>query len=152
MYVYMYVYIYIYISQRGSLLCRQNDQKPTNMNGFHSFIDGTFLCSVTFAFKMSYFSPHYFNIKNTNEILLPCILISQVLRAGGATDISCYVTHAVFPNESWRKFTEPELNVRNFWITDSIPHSHQIGQHPPFKLLSLADVIVDVLWGYDLTQ
>lgn len=85
----------------------------------------------------------------TGGTMTECI---KVLRAGGATDISCYVTHAVFPNESWKKFIEPELNVQNFWITDSIPHAHQIGQHAPFKLLSLADVIVDVLWGYDLTQ
>ncbi|KAI0219224.1 Ribose-phosphate pyrophosphokinase 4 [Lamellibrachia satsuma] len=76
----------------------------------------------------------------------------KALRAGGATHISCYVTHAVFPNESWKKFTDPTLDVENFWITDSIPHSHQISQHAPFKLLSLADVIVDILWGYDLTQ
>ncbi len=45
-----------------------------------------------------------------------------------------------------------ELAAHNFWITDSIPHGKDIEEHPPFKLLSLADIIADVLLGYDLCQ
>ena len=38
------------------------------------------------------------------------------------------------------------------WITDSVPHEREISKHPPFRLLSLGDVIADVLFGYELRQ
>ena len=65
-----------------------------------------------------------------------------------------YVTHAVFPNKSWRKFTaeDSDLGLSNFWITDSIPHAIDICQHKPFKLLSLAQDLVDALLAYDLLK
>ena len=81
--------------------------------------------------------------------------LPQVLRAAGAKKVSCFVTHAVFPKESWKTFRsdDPEaLGIDTFWITDSVPHAALISKHPPFKLLTLADMIVDVLWGYDLVQ
>jgi len=77
--------------------------------------------------------------------------------AAGAKCVSAYVTHAVFPNDSWKQFLHTESAVgdagvrfENFWITDSIPHAADIGQHPPFKMLSLASVIADALLSYDL--
>ena len=78
------------------------------------------------------------------------LLSFQALRAHGAATISLFVTHAVFPQESWRRFTEPETEFANFWITDSIPHAVSIAQNTPFKLLSLCDIIADSLLGYDL--
>lgn len=71
----------------------------------------------------------------------------------GAKSVSAYVTHAVFPQESWKIFTnKSEVNMRYFWITDSIPHATEIAKHEPFKLLSLCDVISDALLGYDLVS
>lgn len=71
----------------------------------------------------------------------------------GSTQISIFVTHAVFPGESWKKFTNcSELPLSNFWITDSIPHSFDIAQHSPFKLLSLAEAITDSLLSLDLLK
>ena len=78
------------------------------------------------------------------------LLSFQALRAHGAATISLFVTHAVFPQESWRRFTEPGAEFANFWITDSIPHAVSIAQNTPFKLLSLCDSIADSLLGYDL--
>ena len=60
------------------------------------------------------------------------------------------MTHAVFPKNSWKRFTEKEADFANFWITDSIPHSLHIAEHKPFKLLSVCEVIADSLLGYDL--
>lgn len=76
----------------------------------------------------------------------------QALHSGGAAAISMFVTHAVFPQESWRNFTsEPSgVPIKNFWITDSIPHALQICRNPPFRLIPLCDVIADSLLGYDL--
>ena len=79
----------------------------------------------------------------------------QVLHKDGASKISMFVTHPVFPNQSWRRFTpedSPPVQFDNFWITNSIPHALEIVQHPPFKLISLCDVIADSLLGYDLVS
>ncbi|CAH1773697.1 unnamed protein product [Owenia fusiformis] len=69
----------------------------------------------------------------------------RALLKAGADKISAYVTHAVFPKDSWKSFTGDSVKFENFWITDSVPHSTQIAQHSPFKLLSLSDVIADTL-------
>ncbi len=41
----------------------------------------------------------------------------HAVRRAGAAAVSCYVTHAVFPNESWRKFTAPGAGFQYFWVT-----------------------------------
>jgi len=90
------------------------------------------------------------DLVQTGGTLIQC---AKACLAKGATKISCYVTHGVFPNKSWQKFTlesDPEVKFDHFWITDSIPHSIDICKHPPFQLLSLCDVIADRLLGYDL--
>ncbi|XP_046581521.1 ribose-phosphate pyrophosphokinase 4-like isoform X1 [Haliotis rubra] len=74
----------------------------------------------------------------------------KVLLGRGAVAISAYVTHPVFPNESWKRFVDTDVPFKNFWITDSIPHAVDIAQHKPFKLLSLCDVVAESLLGYDL--
>lgn len=79
------------------------------------------------------------------------LYLTQALKNDGAVKISLFVTHAVFPQESWRKFTDG-LEFENFWITDSIPHALEIVKNPPFKLISLCDVIADSLLGYDLVS
>ncbi len=63
-----------------------------------------------------------------------------------------FVTHPVFPKESWRKFTESDLNIANFWITDSIPHANDLIKHSPFKLITLSDSIVDSLLSFDILK
>lgn len=68
----------------------------------------------------------------------------QSLKAMGATKVSAYVTHGVFPKASWKRFTENDT-FHSFWITDSLPQAREICQHPPFKLLSLASKIIEVL-------
>lgn len=80
------------------------------------------------------------------------LLLVKALQSRGAKAISVFVTHPVFPKESWKQFTAAgEVQFANIWITDSIPHSVELAQHPPFKLLSLSDVIADSLLGYDLS-
>ncbi|PIK54397.1 putative ribose-phosphate pyrophosphokinase 4 [Apostichopus japonicus] len=81
----------------------------------------------------------------------------KALLSRGARSVSAYVTHAVFPQESWKSFTtaykeQADPDFRYFWITDSIPHAKDICNHPPFKLISLCDMISEALLGYDLLQ
>ncbi|XP_071804363.1 uncharacterized protein [Asterias amurensis] len=78
----------------------------------------------------------------------------RVLLEKGAVSVSAFVTHAVFPQDSWKSFTTEAADVKfnHFWITDSVPHASMIAKHAPFKLLSLCDVISEALLGYDLVQ
>ncbi|KAI3903030.1 hypothetical protein MKW92_033732, partial [Papaver armeniacum] len=76
----------------------------------------------------------------------------KVLEAHGATKVSAYVTHGVFPKRSWERFTscnEKEGSERAFsyfWITDSCSHTVKaIGDRAPFEVLSLAGSIADAL-------
>lgn len=82
----------------------------------------------------------------TGGTVLKCV---DCLKKANAARVSVYVTHAVFPQYSWKKFVQneggSEGNLRTFWITDSIPHATEITKHSPFKLLSLANSICDAL-------
>ena len=80
------------------------------------------------------------------------LLYMQVLQTAGAVVMSVFVTHPVFPEHSWHKFTAAESAVpfANIWVTDSLPVAKELADHPPFQVLSLCDVIADSLLGYDL--
>ncbi|KAG5067881.1 hypothetical protein JHK85_000258 [Glycine max] len=71
----------------------------------------------------------------------------KVLAAHGATKISAYVTHGIFPNKSWARFGHdngghPESAFTYFWITDSCPLTvKDVMNRPPFEILSLASSI-----------
>lgn len=76
--------------------------------------------------------------------LLEC---AAVCKEKGALKISCFVTHAIFPRESWKHFVGNDL-IHKFWITDSIPSTcAQINGKEPFEVLSLAPLICNYLIG-----
>ncbi|XP_065062767.1 uncharacterized protein LOC135689463 [Rhopilema esculentum] len=85
----------------------------------------------------------------TGGTLIEC---AKVLKSAGASKVSAYVTHAVFPKDSWRKFQTCEVAFENFYITDSIPHAIEISKNRPFTLLSLCDAISNALLGFDLLR
>jgi len=76
--------------------------------------------------------------------LLEC---AKPLKEQGACKVSCFVTHGVFPNASFKKFVGNDL-IHKFWITDSIPTTAELvaGQEP-FEVLSLAPLIANYLAG-----
>ena len=61
------------------------------------------------------------------------IEVINYLKTNGYSNISCYVTHGVFPNMSYKKFFN--LNIVNFYVTDSIFQEHRFVR--PFKLVNL---------------
>ncbi|KAG8659840.1 ribose-phosphate pyrophosphokinase 4 [Manihot esculenta] len=74
----------------------------------------------------------------------------KVLVANGATKVSAYVTHGVFPKRSWERFTHKSDGSGSafayFWITDSCPLTVKaIANKRPFEVLSLAGSIADAL-------
>lgn len=76
----------------------------------------------------------------------------QVVHAANAKAVSVFVTHPVFPQQSWQKFKPEKCSVKfaNVWVTDSLPQAKDLEGHSPFHVLSLCDVIADSLLGYDL--
>lgn len=89
-----------------------------------------------------------------------CIIIDDLVQSGGtllecarplkemgATKVSCFVTHGVFPNNSFTKFIG-NPDIHKFWITDSIPTTAaKVQGQAPFEVLSLAPMIKDYLTG-----
>ncbi|KAL6845072.1 hypothetical protein ACP4OV_024567 [Aristida adscensionis] len=75
----------------------------------------------------------------------------KVLAAHGAAKVSAYVTHGIFPNNSWEKFQHdngegPEHGLSHFWITDSCPLTVKaVKDRRPFEILSLAGSIASAL-------
>ena len=71
----------------------------------------------------------------------------------GAVAVSAYVTHGVFPKDSWKRFTASnssngsgEPDFKHFWITDSCPRTVQaVENQAPFQVLSLAEPIAAAL-------
>lgn len=80
--------------------------------------------------------------------LLEC---RRALCEKGARAVSAYATHAVFPNEAWRKFAQAGFD--HFWVTDSIPRqAERLADQPPFEVLSLAGSIADLLTNPEQNQ
>lgn len=64
----------------------------------------------------------------------------------GAAQVSCYVTHAEFPRESWRKFLPGTCPVQlaHFWVTDTCADvTAQLEGRAPFVVISIADDACD---------
>ncbi|KAK4266180.1 hypothetical protein QN277_027140 [Acacia crassicarpa] len=73
----------------------------------------------------------------------------KVLAANGAAKVSAYVTHGVFPKQSYERFTHKDEGTNAFtyfWITDSCPLTVKaISNKAPFEVLSLAGSIANAL-------
>jgi phosphoribosylpyrophosphate synthetase len=81
---------------------------------------------------------------NTGETLLAC---RDALRKEGPARISAYVTHGLFPLDSWRKLER--AGFHKIFITDSIPqtvvafeqHNATHGKASPFEVIGLAPLL-----------
>lgn len=62
----------------------------------------------------------------------------KALKGYGAKRIHCYVTHGVFPNQSWRKFVNksPEDSFETFWVSDTIPRVRKLSDYSPFVVIN----------------
>eukprot|EP01127_Copromyxa_protea_P004780 TRINITY_DN14604_c0_g1_i1.p1 TRINITY_DN14604_c0_g1~~TRINITY_DN14604_c0_g1_i1.p1 ORF type:complete len:344 (-),score=39.23 TRINITY_DN14604_c0_g1_i1:14-1015(-) len=85
------------------------------------------------------------DLVKTGGTLIQC---KNALIKLGAKAVSAFVTHAVFPQESWRKFlpTPDGNNWKYFWTTDSCPTvTSVIKDHAPFEILSLKGEVLQVI-------
>lgn len=85
------------------------------------------------------------DLVQTGGTLLEC---KNALLNHGAAQVSAFVTHAVFPQDSWKKFTEAHdpKPFKNFYTTDSCSTvTDMVEQKPPFVVLPLAPSIARFL-------
>jgi len=86
------------------------------------------------------------DLVKTGGTLIEC---NRALRKQGATRVSAFVTHAVFPLQSWKKFTEPRKTDPSFdifYITDSCPTvASTLHGQSPFEVLNLGQSIFKLL-------
>ncbi|XP_077250964.1 ribose-phosphate pyrophosphokinase 4-like isoform X1 [Tasmannia lanceolata] len=88
------------------------------------------------------------DLVQSGATLIEC---QKVLAAQGASKVSAFVTHGVFPKQSWERFTHKNTEgsdkpFAHFWITDSCPLTvNAVAGKAPFEVLSLAGSIADAL-------
>jgi ribose-phosphate pyrophosphokinase len=86
------------------------------------------------------------DLVKTGGTLIEC---KDALLAHGAAKVSAYVTHAVFPQESWKRFTNPKpgsVNFDKFFISNSCgAMASFLAGKDPFVVLSLAPCLAQAL-------
>lgn len=70
----------------------------------------------------------------------------------GATRVSCYVTHAVFPKMAYKRFING--GFYKFYITNTIPEvSNRLENVVPFEVIHIEDEIIESLdYSFELTN
>ncbi len=86
------------------------------------------------------------DLVQTGGTLYEC---GQTLLDAGALSVNAYVSHAVFPKESWKRFNKggDRACFDKFWVTNSIP---SVANALPvedgiFEILDLKGIIIDDL-------
>jgi ribose-phosphate pyrophosphokinase len=87
---------------------------------------------------------------NSGGTVLAC---KDALKDKGATKVSVFVTHGLFPNNSWQKFVG--VGFERVFITDSVPETckalfERSGGESPFEILPLAPSMHAFLQGTPL--
>jgi len=73
------------------------------------------------------------------------ITCRQALLAAGATKVSAFCTHAIFPDETWKKFTTNDY-FEHFWITNTNPTmATLLADKKPFVVLDICPHFVTLL-------
>jgi len=87
------------------------------------------------------------DLVKTGGTLVEC---KNALLQHGAHRVSAYVSHAVFPQESWKRFIEEKPDqFSTFYVTDSCPEVVKIlRDKKPFEVLSLASSIAHNILKY----
>jgi ribose-phosphate pyrophosphokinase len=90
------------------------------------------------------------DLVQTGATLFEC---GKTLKEAGALSVNAFVTHAVFPSESWRRFATggDRACFDRFWVTNSMPSVTKclpVEEDGVFEVLDLMDLIIDDLDHY----
>ena len=90
------------------------------------------------------------DLVQTGGTLFEC---GKTLQEAGALSVNAFVTHAVFPSESWRRFAKggDRACFDTFWVTNSIPSVTKclpVEKGGIFEVLDLMDLVIDDLDHY----
>mmetsp|Transcript_13123 Transcript_13123/g.22302 ORF Transcript_13123/g.22302 Transcript_13123/m.22302 type:complete len:383 (+) Transcript_13123:401-1549(+) len=88
------------------------------------------------------------DLVQTGGTLYEC---GKTLQAAGAASVNAFVSHAVFPNQSWKRFHTggDRACFDKFWVTNSIPTiTDTLPDDGPFEVLDLMDLIISDLDHY----
>ncbi|CAF4233801.1 unnamed protein product [Rotaria sp. Silwood2] len=102
-------------------------------------------------------------IKEGNPTGYHCIIIDDLVQSGGtliecaqallktgAVNISAFVGHGIFPNESWKKFihsNNPKVRFDTFYVTNTYPNTQVLIGKPPFKVISIAKLLYNICFN-----
>jgi hypoxanthine phosphoribosyltransferase len=84
------------------------------------------------------------NLYDTNVLIVDDLVQSgstlescrAALEEAGYKHISAYVTHAIFPNDTWKKIIDSKFE--KFYITDSVPEiTEKLKNKKPFEIINL---------------
>jgi phosphoribosylpyrophosphate synthetase len=89
------------------------------------------------------------DLVQTGGTLYEC---GKTLKEAGAVSVSAYVSHAVFPAQSWKRFNKggDYCVFEKFWVTNSIPPVTNTlpVEDGIFEVLDLRDLIINDLDHY----
>ena len=90
------------------------------------------------------------DLVQTGGTLFEC---GKTLQEAGALSVNAFVTHAVFPSESWKRFAKggDRACFDTFWVTNSIPSVTKclpVEKGGIFEVLDLMDIVIDDLDHY----
>jgi ribose-phosphate pyrophosphokinase len=106
------------------VICSKDENKQVTIKDGLKFIDGNHVVIID-------------DMVRNGDTIINC---EAVLRHYGASAVSAYVTHGVFPKNSWHKFCNP--NFTYFWVTDSCEAARNIN-YGSFKIISLSNLIYE---------
>jgi ribose-phosphate pyrophosphokinase len=74
--------------------------------------------------------------------LIQCAL---ALKQAGASKVSAYCTHGIFPRDSWKQFVDSDL-FEHFWLTNTNPViTDKLVGVKPFEIISIAPRVAELL-------
>lgn len=87
------------------------------------------------------------DLVQSGNTLIEC---AQALLQNGASNISAFVGHGIFPNESWKKFlhaNQPKVYFDTFFVSNTYPNTQVLIGQPPFKVLSIAQLLCNICFN-----
>ncbi len=86
------------------------------------------------------------DLVQSGNTLIEC---AKALKNAGFVNISAYVTHAVFPNDSWMKFVDNDI-IKDFVVSNTNPEvTSLLRNRKPFTVLDISEQVINDIAKYN---